>query len=100
MSVLSSQDQELLTRLNRHPKLKNRVRGLLSIAEDAGDDLVKADEAERPVIEEVRQMGNEVLTDWAENRVMKAEQYLPGGEKVVRCGQKNSTGTAPLEKFT
>ena len=100
MSALSLQDQELLNRLNRHPKLKNRMTALLSIAEDAGDELVKADEAERQVIEQVRKMGNEVLTEWAESRVEKAEQYLPGGEKVVRCGQKNSTGTAHLEKFT
>lgn len=100
MSALSPQDQELLYRLNRHPKLKNRMTALLSIAEDAGDDLVKADEAERQVIEEVRKMGNEVLTNWAESRVTKAEQYLPEGEKFVRCGQKKLTGIAHSETST
>lgn len=100
MSEFSPQDQELLNRLNRHPKLKNRMTALLSIAEDAGDDLVKADEAEKQVIDEVRKMGNEVLTDWAESRIVKAEKYLPEGEKVVRCGQKKFTGTAHLAKFT
>lgn len=100
MSALSLQDQEILNRLNRHPKLKSRMTALLSIAEDAGGGLVKADEAERRVMEEVRKIGNEALTDWAESRAAKAERLLPEGEKFVRCGQKNFTGTAHLAKFT
>lgn len=100
MSALLPPDPELLTRRNRHPKLKNRMTALLSIAEDAGDELVKADEAEKHVIKARRTLGNEVLTDWAENRVTKAEVYLPQGEKWVRCGQTNFTGTAPSATLT
>ena len=76
------------------------MTALLSIAEDAGDDLVKADEAEKHVIKEIRKLGNEVLTDWAESLVTKAEASLPAGEKLVRCGQNNFTGTAPWVRLT
>ena len=60
MPPLSQEDQELLSRLNSRPDLKNRVKSILSIACDDGDGIVRADEAENRIIEEVRRMGNEV----------------------------------------
>jgi len=57
---LPSEDERLLSRLNKHPQLRGRVERLVEIVEDAGDDLRKADEAERRVIEEVRRLGQEV----------------------------------------
>ncbi|MCI5210187.1 MAG: hypothetical protein D3910_15645 [Candidatus Electrothrix sp. ATG2] len=68
MPPLSQEDQELLSRLNSRPDLKNRVKSILSIACDDGDRIVRADEAENRIIGEVRRMGNEVLTEWAESR--------------------------------
>jgi hypothetical protein len=100
MSALLPPDQELLNRRNRHPKLKNRMTALLSIAEDAGDEFVKADEAEKRVRKAIRKRGNEVLTDGAESQVTKAEVYLPTGEQWVRCGQNNFTGIAPSVTLT
>ena len=93
MPSLSQEDKELLNLLNRRPDLKNRVRSILSIAEDEGDGIVKADEAESRVIEEVRRMGNEVLTGWAESRIGKSESYLPADGDITRSGQKKSYGT-------
>lgn len=92
MSSLSQEDQELLNRLNRRPDLKKRVESILSIAEDDGAGIEKADEAENRVIEEVRRMGNEVLTGWAESRVEKSEAALPPDGDVVRSGQKKFVG--------
>jgi hypothetical protein len=96
MTSLSPQDQDLVARLNRHPLLKARFESLLAIAEDAGGDtstgsvhrLVKAAEAEQRVIEEVRQMGNDVLSNWAESRVEKAAAELVAGGDVVSSGKK------------
>ncbi len=59
-------DQVLLERLNRHPHLRARVDSLLAVVEDAAGDCAKADAAERRVIDELRQMGHEALTAWAE----------------------------------
>jgi hypothetical protein len=100
MSSLSQEDQELLNLLNRRPDLKKRVKSIVSIASDDGDGIVKADEAESRVIEEVRRMGNEVLTGWAESRVEKSGADLPPGGNISRSGQKKSVGTAPSVKST
>jgi len=64
-------DVELGERLNRHPRLRARVESLLAVVEDAAGDCEQADAAERRVIEELRQMGNDVLTAWAERGVEK-----------------------------
>ncbi len=99
MSSLSQEDKELLNQLNRRPDLKKRVKSILSIAGDDGDGIVKADEAESRVIEEVRRMGNEVLTQWAETRIEKSGAYLPADSDIDRSGKKKSVGTQHSEKF-
>jgi hypothetical protein len=67
----SDRDQVLCERLNRHPRWRARVESLLPVVEDAAGDCEKADAAERRVIEERRQRGNEALTAWAERGVEK-----------------------------
>ena len=59
--------KELAARLDAHPILKARMMGLLDLVENA-ETIALADEAERRVIEELRGMGNELLTDWAQRR--------------------------------
>lgn len=95
-------DSELLCCLNRHPVLKARLEALLAVVEDGGDDLVKADDAERRVIEELRQLGNEVLTGWAEWRIDQMSTSPPQaeGKPLARSGEKNCTGTAPSARST
>lgn len=90
MPQLPEQDLIFLQRLNGHPVLRARFESLLGVVEDAGGDLEKADAAERRVIEEVRQMGNEVLTAWAQNgiarsaaRVGQASAGRSGGKKTL-----------------
>jgi hypothetical protein len=62
MSSLSQEDKELLNQLNSRPALKKRIKSILSTACDDGEEIVKADEAEKRVTEEVRQLGNDALT--------------------------------------
>lgn len=95
MSVLPPEDERLLARLNKHPQLRGRVERLVDLVEDAGDDLRKADEAERRVIEEVRRLGQELLEGWAEGQVAKRADELEQTPGVWREGKKNSPGTAP-----
>ena len=51
MPSLSQEDKELLSRLNRQPNLKKRIQAILSTAEDDGEGIVKADEAENRIKE-------------------------------------------------
>ena len=98
MPSLSQEDKALLNQLNRQPNLKKRIQAILSIAEDDGEGIVKADEAENRIIEEVRRMGNETLTGWAESRAEKSQADLPEDSNITRSGQKKYIGTVPSEK--
>jgi hypothetical protein len=93
MTARADEDTKLLELLNRHPELKQRVRALADIAEDAGGDLVRADEAERRVIEEVQRIGQETLHSWAQSRIARGEEEQLHAEGARRAGKKNSLGT-------
>jgi hypothetical protein len=95
MTHITEQDAILLQRINRHPLLRARVESLLGVVEDEGGGLENADEAERRVIGELRQMGNEVLTEWARVGIDKCAAQAREEADVRGGGKKNSTGTPP-----
>jgi hypothetical protein len=76
--------------INKHGSIHQGDRAII---ESVSGDVAKAAEAERRIIEELRQMGNEVLHGWARRQQQKkAEEYnaKPG---VNRKEKKTSTGT-------
>jgi len=87
-------------RLNAHPHLRDRVDQILSIIEDSEGKIDKADEAEERVIEELRQLGQEVLENWAMNKEKRKAEELKSAlnREVKRHFKKNSTGTRRSEK--
>lgn len=94
---MSEFNSSLEARLNAHPYLRARIEELLGIVEDAEGDVQKADEAERRVIEELRQLGHELLTDWAAGQeVRQVEAVHTSADWVKAHGQKKSTGTPRL----
>lgn len=95
MNTPDHDDAKLLEVLNRHPTLKHRVEALAAIIADSDGDLVRADEAERRVIEEVRRLGSEVLHGWAEGRIACTEAQAVAAPETRRAGKKNSAGTPP-----
>jgi len=98
MSALDEHDIVLLQRINRHPLLRARVGSLLGVVEDTEGGLEKADAAERRVIEGLRQMGNEVLTEWAQGGVEKCTAQAQDRDGLRSGGEKNSTGIRPSVK--
>jgi len=91
--------EDLESRLNRHPRLKSRVEGLLDIVDNAGDDVEKASVAELRVIEELRRMGNDALHCWAEKQERKKAERLEHSDAGVhKKVKKNSTGTHVSEE--
>lgn len=80
-------------RLKEYPELKTKIESMLAIIENAGGDVEKAAEAERRIIEELRQMGNEVLHSWARRQQQKKEEEYDTKPGVNRKGKKSSTGT-------
>ena len=59
-----------------------RLEAIIGLTEVDGEKLPTADEVEGRLIEEVRRLGNQVMTDWAgnaEERVSReVEQKQPG----------------------
>lgn len=87
-------DRDFITRLKKQPRLLARMEALLSVVENAGNDLKKASEAEQRVIEEVRQLGQEALQGWAATRIEQMSEEANKTAGIRRAGKKNSVGTA------
>ena len=72
-SLLTNQPS-LEERLKQYPELKGKIEAMLAIIENAGGDVEKAAEAERRIIEELRQMGSEVFHSWARRQQQKTNK--------------------------
>ena len=90
--------RSLEERLREYPELKTKVETMLSIIENAGGDVEKAAEAERRIIEELRQMGNDVLHGWARRQHQKKEEEHNAKAGVNRKEKKRSIGTHDSEE--
>ena len=89
----SNKDELLLTRLNHHPHLRERIETLLNIVDNVAGECTKADAAEQAVIEEVRKLGNVVLQEWADQAVQTAEATVRQQQPVLQGnGGKKSGG--------
>ncbi len=96
--VESRAGRSLEERLSAHPQLLSRIEALLNVVENSAGDIEQADLAEQRVIEEVRQIGQQALSSWAEGQHQKQVSLLRENHPSVRKHlKKNSTGTAALE---
>jgi len=91
-------EKSLEERLEAHPGLRERIERMVSVMENSSGDIEKANEAERRIFEELRQMGQAALTGWAERQHEKKVKELEAGGGVSRKGKKTFTGTAGLGK--
>lgn len=95
---VSANDMELLLRTKEHnPLLFDRVMELLQIVNEPVTR--KADDVELSVIDNLRQMGKEALTSWAEERShAETAKALTQNPELKRAGKKNCTGKRPMVK--
>ena len=91
-------DEELLTRLEGNPEIRERLEAtLLAVADEQGE-LGDADAAEMRLIDEMRRMGHASLSAWAQRKAEREAERRQAGSGVWREGKKNSAGTPPLER--
>ena len=83
-----NQRPSLEERLKEYPELKAKIEAMLAIIENAGGDVEKAAEAERRIIEALRQIGNEVLHGWARRQQQKKEEEYNAKPGVNRKEKK------------
>jgi chromosome segregation ATPase len=86
-------DRDLIRKLGQYPELRAKIETMLAMIENAGGEVEKAAEAERRVIEELRQMGSEVLHGWARRQQQKKEEEYNAKPGVNRKEKKSSGGT-------
>lgn len=60
--------KELAERLNRHSEFRDKVEELLDIVDNKSGNARKADGAEDLIWEELREMGQRAMQDWAERK--------------------------------
>ena len=85
--------QSLEARLKTYPELRAKIETMLSIIENAGGDVEKAAVAEQRVIDAMRDLGNDVLHQWARQQHQKKEIEFHRKPGVNRKEKKRSTGT-------
>jgi transposase InsO family protein len=81
-------DEELLEKLNANPILKHRISRVLLVIEGERGTLREAEAAEMRLIDEMRQMGRENLTTWAQDQVRKTTVGSCQAHGVWREGKK------------
>ncbi len=89
------QTADFIKRIAKHPALLKRFEQLLCIVEDSTGDIQKANEAEKRVIEELQEMGNEALTAWSEQQINTLTENHKRKEGCYLAGKKNSIGIRP-----
>ena len=97
-STSNRADDDFTARLNQHPALKARVSSILDIAENTSGDVIKADDAEKQTIEALRQLGNDLLHEWAHKRITQSSEKLRNEQPSINSnGKKNSNGIQATE---
>lgn len=92
--IAGGKHESVAKRLERHPELRERMERLLDLVENISGDVKLADEAERRAIDELRQMGQEVMQSWGQRLSNKESHELEAKGRVIRQSKKTSIGTA------
>jgi hypothetical protein len=93
MGGLELSDEALTAALRAHPELRKRISSIVLAVEGDEGELKEADAAEERIVDEMRLLGREALTSWAENRVEATEREIRQRPQMHRQGKKNSAGT-------
>ena len=97
--MISNNELSLSDRLQKHPKLLNRIEALLGVVENIDGNCTKADDAEQHMIDELRKMGEDAMHCWADNVCNKAQKQLREEKPALHGhGKKKSVGTQPSVK--
>lgn len=80
-------------RLSEYPELRARFEALLEVVENADGTVVKADDAEERVIQELRQLGRRAVQSWAERKQRRLQTEYEGRAGVSHKEKKTSIGT-------
>lgn len=79
-------------RLTLYPELQTRFEEILALVENEQGDATTADEAEERAIEQVRQLGQELMQSWAERKHERVVSAYDARSDHRRKGKKKPAG--------
>lgn len=93
---LPSQNQDncspsLDERFADRPHLRRRLLAIADMIDQAVAEGCTAHEAEARAIEQIRQLGNEVLTDWAQKSEQQARAKTQQEDKALQAYRKKNS---------
>ena len=83
LQKLSQSELHLIGRLRKQPKMMERVQRILDIANSSEGPLRTADEIEELLLEEMRRLGNDTMTEWATQAEKRVGQELQKQDPTV-----------------
>lgn len=85
---MSAQELQLIEQLRQHPEILERVRSILEIARNQDGPLKTADEVEELLIQEMRQLGQATMSQWALGAEEQVSTELQRQDPTVRSRKK------------
>lgn len=80
---LNAEELDLIEKLRRQPKMMERVRKILEIAQSSEGPLKTADEVEELLVEEMRRLGNVTMNEWAAQANQRIEDEVKEEDPTV-----------------
>jgi len=80
---LSQSELNLIRRLRKQPKVMQRVERIVEIANSSEGPLKTADQIEELLLEEMRRLGNDTMTEWATQAEKRVGQELQKQDPTV-----------------
>jgi hypothetical protein len=84
----SQSEVQLIEQLRQHPEMMARVQSILELTRNANGPLKTADEVEGLLIQEMRQLGNTSMAEWATQAEERVSNELQGLDATVRSRKK------------
>jgi hypothetical protein len=85
---LTPAETKLVEQLRQHPEMMARVQEIMAIARNEDGPLKTADEVEELLIEQMRQLGNETMCQWASQAEERVSRELKEQDPTVLSRKK------------
>ena len=82
--------KSLEERLSAYPGLKDRIEAMLEVLEVEEGVLDNANDAEERVIAELRQLGAELISNWAEHKEEQRHQLARKADPALKIHRKKN----------
>lgn len=85
---VTATEAKLLEQLRAHPEMLERMQSILELASNQEGPLKTADEVEEALIEQIRQLGQTTMTQWAKTAEQRVTTELHAEDPTVVSRKK------------